>query len=265
MAAKKKFPSELIKRFHPMQTKVKTDKEIRAMREAGKMLSAVLDHLIENVEPGRTTQEMANLAHKKLKKLGGQPSFLGYQGFPSVVCTSLNDEIVHGIPKDVEIMDGDLVSFDFGVTIDGMITDSARTVIAGQSDPIKERLLAGTKESLMAGIKAIKGETRVVDISKAIQEVLDRYGFGIVRDLVGHGVGHNLHEEPNIPNYAPSAGQEVLLPGMTVAIEPMATLGGWQIKTDSDQWTIRTQDGSLSAHFEHTVLVTDSGFEILTG
>ena len=227
-------------------------------------MGAVLKHVTPAVQAGVTTQEIANRAHKELKKLGGQPAFLGYNGFPSVICISLNDELVHGIPKDHELKDGDIVSLDFGVSYKGMITDSALTTTVGEVPAEVKKLLAGTEEALTHGIKAVKDAVHVGDISAAIQAVLERYGFGIVRDLVGHGVGHAVHEEPNIPNFGKVGDGPQLSSGMTIAIEPMATLGEHAVSLDSDGWTVRSADGSLTAHFEHTVLITPDGAEVLT-
>jgi methionyl aminopeptidase len=247
-----------------MYTRIKTDQEIEDIRESGRMTAEILRLLKQKVEPGATTQDMADIAFREIRAFGTEAAFLGYQGFPSVICISVNDEIVHGIPGPRVIEKGDLVSFDFGVKHNGMITDSAVTVEVGVETEEMQRLLAGTEESLMAGIKAVKGPTRVGDIAAAVQEVLERFGYGIVRDMVGHGVGHMVHEDPNIPNYGRAGSGELLSPGMTIAIEPMSTIGDYRVKTDADGWTIRTQDGSLSAHFEHTVLITETGYEIIT-
>lgn len=248
-----------------MFTRVKTDVEIEAMRSGGKILAAVLQHLAPKVEPGISTKELSNLAAKELKSLGGQPAFLGYQGFPEVICISINDEVVHGIPKDTTILQsGDVVSLDLGVLYKGMIVDGAVTVVCGTSDQKRDNLLEYTRSSLDEGLAAIKDGCHVGDIGYAVQKVLDKHGYGIVRDLVGHGVGHAIHEDPNIPNYGQKNTGAKLVSGMTMAIEPMATTGRDAIYTDSDGWTIRTRDGSLAAHFEHTVLVTKGGCEILT-
>ena len=248
-----------------MYTKVKTTREIADMRESGRMLATVLQVLSKSVEVGQSTKDLDDIARKELKALGGLPAFLGYQGFPAVLCVSVNDEVVHGIPRADKIIEsGDIVSLDFGVTYNGMITDSALSVIAGTPDPVHEKLLAATKESMHAGIKQIKDGVKTGDIAEAVQRVLDKGKYGIVRDLVGHGVGHYVHEDPNVPNHGRKGTGERLQAGMTIAIEPMATLGGYGVKIDPDGWTIRTQDGSLAAHFEHTSLITDSGFEILT-
>lgn len=248
-----------------MNTRVKTSSEIVAMRESGKMLATVLDTLSRNVTVGMSTKDLSELAKHTLRPLGGQPTFLGYQGFPDVLCVSLNDEVVHGIPKISRlIQEGDVVSMDFGVTYKGMITDSAITVTVGKTSKQIQKLIVDTKDSLLAGIYAIKNDVHVGNISEAVQRVLDKGSYGIVRDLVGHGVGHNLHEDPNIPNYGRKGTGPRLVSGMTIAIEPMATLGGYEVFTDQDGWTVRTVDGSLAAHFEHTVLITDTGAEILT-
>lgn len=247
-----------------MQTKVKTIEEITAIRSSGQMLSTVLDIVCLEAKPGITTKSLADIAAKELKSLGGEPAFLGYYGFPDVMCISVNDEVVHGIPSDYVIKDGDIVSIDFGVTYKGMITDAARSVVVGTASKAKLALLSNTKASLDAGIDQLHGGVRVGDISSAIQGVLDASGLGIVRDLVGHGVGHNLHEDPNIPNYGRAGSGQILQSGMTVAIEPMATMGSHRVYTAADGWTVLTRDGSLAAHFEDTILITDSGYEILT-
>jgi len=247
-----------------MMTKVKTPAEIAAMRESGRMLATVLDVVGASIKVGMTTKELDIIAAKELEKLGGKPAFLGYYGFPGVICISVNDEVVHGIPGKQVIKSGDIVSFDFGVSYNGMITDAARTILVGPHNKTKQHLIDGTLESLDAGIAVIKDGVRVGDISSHVQAVLDSYGYGIVRDLVGHGVGHALHEDPNIPNYGKAGTGPVLSAGMTIAIEPMTTLGSYKVYTASDGWTIATRDGSLAAHFEDTVLITETGAEILT-
>jgi methionyl aminopeptidase len=253
-----------------MQTRVKTADEITAMRESGRLHATVMATLKEAVAPGISTKDLAELAKRELRGTGGTPTFLGYPGpvgvsdFPDVACISLNDEIVHGIPRsDKLIAEGDLVSVDFGVTFKGMITDGAFTVIAGKPQhQTHQDLVRNTEKAMLAGIAMVRGGVRVGDIAHAIEKNLKDYG--IVEELVGHGVGHELHEDPNIPNYGPPSTGMALSSGMTIAIEPMATIGDAAIAMDSDGWTIRTRDGSLSAHFEHTVLITDTGAEILT-
>ncbi len=249
-----------------MKTKVKTSQEIELMRVSGKMLATVLIFLKNNLSAGMSTKDISLLAELELKKIGGLPAFLNYQGFPDVICISVNNEIVHGIPKKDKIIEnGDIISLDFGVNYQGMITDGAISVILGE--PIKEshkNLVENTLKSLEAGIGVLKNGVRVGDISNAVEGVLNKFNYGIVKDLVGHGVGHYLHEDPNIPNYGLKNTGPILQKNMTIAIEPMATLGTDKIKFSDDGWTVVTADNSLSAHFEHTVLITQTGFEILT-
>lgn len=249
-----------------MQTKVKTETEISAMRESGRMLATVLALLKVKLEPGMTTKDLAEIAKQELKGMGGQPTFLGYYGFPDVLCVSVNDEVVHGIPsKDRFINNGDIVSMDFGVTYKGMITDAAVSAIAGKALSARATQLIDTTEAaLLAGIEAAHDNVRVGSIANAVQRVLDAGKFGIIRDLVGHGVGHELHEDPNIPNYGKADTGPTLQSGMTIAVEPMATLGGHKVYMDQDEWTVLTADGTWSAHFEHTILITHDGAEILT-
>ncbi|HSX28054.1 MAG TPA: type I methionyl aminopeptidase [Candidatus Saccharimonadales bacterium] len=248
-----------------MFTKVKTPREIEAMRESGRMLATVLQHIREVAESGMTGKDVSHMARQELKALGGKPAFFGYQGFPDVICISINDEIVHGIPNREVFADGDILSFDFGVDYKGMITDAAFSmIIGGKGTPQIEKLLADTKKSLDAAVRVIKDDVKVGDISAAVQGVLDKGGYGIVRDLVGHGVGHYVHEGPDIPNHGKAGTGDTLQAGMTIAVEPMSTLGDYKISIDPDGWTIRTKDGSLSAHFEHTILITEKGAEVLT-
>jgi len=248
-----------------MQTRVKTASEIKAMRESGRMLAMVLQTLKPQVVPGITTKELADIARKELEALGGTPSFLGYQGFPEVICISVNDEVVHGIPGPRKIADGDIVGLDFGVTYNGMITDSAISVIAGKAkDPRHENLIRDTEAAMIIGIGEVHDRARTGDIGEAIEKFLQKNKYGIVRDLVGHGVGHQVHEDPNIPNFGRANTGPYLEAGMTIAIEPMVTLGGDAVYLAPDHWTIKTADGSWAAHFEHTVLITENGAESLT-
>lgn len=249
-----------------MLTKVKTAAEIAAMRESGRMLGTVLQALKKHLQTGMNTKDLDDIARKELKALGGEPTFLGLYGFPQALCVSINDEVVHGIPRaDRIIKNGDIVSMDFGVTYQGMITDSAISVIAGDAPGRRvQELVAATEQSLLAGVAILKHGMKVGDLAHAIQEVLAGANLGIVRDLVGHGVGHELHEDPNIPNFGRKGTGMELKAGMTVAIEPMATLGDYRVYIEPDGWTVRTRDGSLSAHFEHTVLITEEGAEIIT-
>jgi methionyl aminopeptidase len=245
-------------------TKVKTEQEIIWMRESGQMLATVLEASAAYVKVGMTTKDVADFAATEIKKLGAIPAFLGQYGFPDVMCISMNDEVVHGIPSKYVIKDGDIISMDFGVKHNGMITDAARSVIVGTANKAKHRLIDATLASLDAGIAVVKDGVHVGDISAAVQAVLADNGLGIVRDLVGHGVGHQLHEDPNIPNYGKAGTGPQLKAGMTIAIEPMATLGAHKVFTADDGWTIVTSDGSLAGHFEDTVLITQTGYEILT-
>ena len=244
--------------------KPKSEQEIKDMRESGRMTAAVLKLLAKSTIPGITTEELDAMAVQELDRLGGEPAFLGYQGFPKVVCISINDQIVHGIPGSYVLQRGDVVGLDFGVRFHGMITDSAITVSVGDSDKSTQRLIKATEESMYAGIDKVKDGAHTGDIGAAVQAVLDREGLGIVRDLAGHGVGHSLHEDPWVPNFGIPGRGMMLQAGMTIAIEPMATLGTHQVILEDDGWTVSTADQSVAAHFEHTVLVTDDGNEVLT-
>lgn len=249
-----------------MFTRVKNTEELKAMRDSGRMLASVLNLLERETTPGMTTKDLAVIAAQELKRLGGEAPFLGYQGYPDVLCVSVNDEVVHGIPSiDKVINEGDIVSLDFGVSYRGMITDSALSVIAGK--PLSQKhveLLKYTEASLMVGIAEVHDGVRTGDIGEVIEKELNRHKYGIVRDLVGHGVGHYIHEDPNIPNYGRRGTGPRLIKNMTIAIEPMATLGTDNVYIAEDGWTVLTQDGSWAAHFEHTVAITDDGAEVIT-
>jgi methionyl aminopeptidase len=249
-----------------MQTKVKNTKEIENMRESGRMLAVILELLKKELKVGMSTKDLSEIAAKELRAIGGEAAFLGYQGFPDVICISVNDEVVHGIPRPTKIIkEGDIVGLDFGVNYRGMITDSAISVIAGKP---KQRghieLLKDTEQALVRGIDAVHDRVRTGDIGFAIESFLSKKRYGIVRDLVGHGVGHDVHEDPNIPNYGRANTGPWLDKGMTIAIEPMVTLGTDNVKVAEDGWTILTDDGSWAAHFEHTILITEGGAEVLT-
>lgn len=249
-----------------MITRVKTTSEIADMRASGHILAKVLELLRFKVSEGISTKEIADIAKKEMASLGGKSAFLGYRGFPDVLCVSVNDAVVHGIPRyDQVLSNGDVVGLDFGVNFNGMITDAAISIIVGSTTNKRLSLLVSTTEqSLHQAIDVVKPGVHVGDIGDAVQKVLEKHNLGIVRDLVGHGVGHQLHEEPDIPNYGQPGKGMCLEMGMTIAIEPMATLGSHDVYVDHDSWTIRTQDASMSAHFEHTVLITENGAEILT-
>jgi methionyl aminopeptidase len=247
--------------------RAKAPADLDNMRVGGKLLAGILADLAGKVRPGITPKDLADDAAEQIKKHKLQPVVLGYDGFPDVICISLNNAIVHGIPNRELIKDGDVVKLDLTLGYKGMINDSAVTVIAGQgADADSKRLVEGTKRALEAGIAAVKGEgTRVGNIAAAVQTVLEKdYKLSVIRELVGHGVGYEIHESPNIPNYGVAGTGPVLHQGMTIAIEPMASLGDWHIAVARDHNTIVMKDGSLGAHFEHTVLVTEDGAEILT-
>lgn len=249
-----------------MFTRAKNHSELLAMRESGRMLATVLELLKTKVEPGISTKALADIAAKELKSLGGEAPFHGYQGFPDVICISVNEEVVHGIPSEDKVVhDGDIISLDFGVSYKSMITDSAISLIVGKpKSPKHSKLIQDTKQSLLLGIEAVHNGVRTGDIGAAIEEELNRHKYGIVRDLVGHGVGDHVHEDPNIPNYGRRNTGPKLTNGMTIAIEPMATLGTDRVYVGADGWTVLTWDGSWAAHFEHTVAITEDGADILT-
>ena len=249
-----------------MFTQVKTESEIQAMRESARILADILDELEQTVDVGMNLLEIDEFARKEAKAKGAETPFLNYgsPAFTGAICLSVNDEVEHGTPRDLELQDGDNLSMDFGILYKGMISDSGRTVAIGDVSPKVRKLMETTERALYAGIDAVKDGVKVGDISAAVEKVLKKGGYGIIRDLVGHGVGHELHEDPNIPNYGKAGKGPMLKAGMTICIEPMASLGDWRIAFDEDQWTIRMLDGSIAAHYEHTLLITDTGAEILT-
>jgi methionyl aminopeptidase len=245
----------------------KSPAEIQYMRESGRMLATVLQLIKREVRADMTPKDVSALAARELTRLGGKPAFKGFEGFPDIVCISTNNEVQHCIPNDHVFADGDIVNFDFGVIYKGMVTDGGISVSIGgadKADAAGKRLLEGTERALYAGIDVVREGCRVGDISAAVQKVLESYDLGIVRELVGHGVGHELHEDPEIPNYGRAGAGPMLKAGMTIAIEPITTLGSPRIFQAHDGWTLLTVDGSRSAQFEHTILVTKSGSEILT-
>jgi len=250
-----------------MQGCVKTLSEINAMREGGKILAAIFDGLKKQVVVGMSEIEADAWVEAEIKARGAEVTYKTPEvNFPAAICVSTNDQIVHSIPSEYRFEKGDVVSFDLVITYKGMKTDSAFTMVVGE-DPkgAKKHLLSYTERSLYAGIDAIKGPVHVGDIGAAVEKVLNEGKLGIIRDLVGHGIGHKMQQPPEVPNYGKKGTGVLLVPGDTIAIEPMATLGGDTIKTEEDDgWTICTRDGSLAAHFEHTVLITENGAEILT-
>lgn len=244
---------------------IKSDSEIQKMREAGRIVAHTHEVLREKVAPGVSTKELDDLARRTIEKYGAIPSFLGYGGFPAAICASVNDEVVHGIPSGGRVLqDGDLISIDIGAVKDGFHGDAARTHLIGHASEEATRLVQVTRDSFYEGLRYCREGYRLSDISHAIQAHVETNGFSVVRDLVGHGIGKALHEDPQIPNYgAPGRGPR-LRRGMVLAIEPMVNIGGYAVKTLADQWTVVTLDGSLSAHYEHTVAITDGEPELLT-
>ncbi|QQS19276.1 type I methionyl aminopeptidase [Candidatus Saccharibacteria bacterium] len=243
----------------------KTSAEIAAMRQSGYILGSVLEKIRREVRMGMTPKQVSALAAEETDRLGGKPAFKGFEGYPDIICISNNNEVQHSIPNDTPFKNGDVVNFDYGVVYDGMITDAGITICIGSKpDADAERLLKGTEAALYAAIDVVREGVRVGDISATIEKVLKSYNLGIVRELVGHGVGHELHEAPEIPNYGHAGTGPTLKAGMTIAIEPITTLGDYRIFGAHDGWTLLTVDGSRSAQFEHTLLVTTDGCEILT-
>ena len=242
----------------------KTQEEIETLARAGSVVAEVLAVIGEAVEPGVTTGDLDALAEDLIRSRGGAPTFKGYRGFPASICASPNAMVVHGIPGAYALREGDLISIDVGVTLDGFVADSAFTFPVGEVSPEAERLLAVGPAALDAAIAQARVGNRVGDISHAVEEVTERNGFSVVKSLVGHGVGRSMHEEPQIPNFGPPGRGPKLASGMTLAIEPMITAGVEEVEVADDRWSISTVDGSLSAHFEHTVAVTDDGPRILT-
>ena len=235
---------------------VKTAEEVKKISEASQIVAIILQELSTSVKSGMSTEEINTMAENMLKKYGGSPAFKGYRGYPASICVSINDEIVHGIPSPKRIIkDGDIVSLDFGVLMNGFFGDAAITVPVGRISETAEHLLKTTKESLNLAIKEAKVGNRLYDISSTVQEYAERNGFSVVRDFVGHGIGRALHEDPQIPNYGQKGKGMKLEKGMVFAVEPMINEGAYRIKIDADGWTARTLDGSLSAHFEHTIVV----------
>ena len=238
--------------------------EIPLMRESGRIVRKVLDELMAFVEPGRSTSELDELAGRIMEAEGGLPSFLGLRGYPGRICVSINSEVVHGIPGDRVIADGDMVSLDVGVLKNGFHGDAADTIIVGQAGGEVERLLRTTYRARDAGIEAARAGNRLGDIGAAIQDLVESEGFSIVRDLVGHGIGRKLHEPPQVPNFGRRNRGMILDDGLAIAIEPMVNEGGYGVRVLGDGWTVVTGDGSLSAHAEHSIIVTEGTPIVLT-
>lgn len=248
-----------------MAVSIKSEREIELMRESGRILSIVHTELAKMIKPGISTLDIDKRCYEIICDFGCIPSFLNYQGYPASVCVSVNDEVVHGIPNKNRILkDGDLVSLDAGVIYKGYHSDAARTVAVGEISPEWKRLIEVTKQSFFEGIKYAKPGYRIGDISGAIQDYAESFGYSLVRELVGHGVGRELHEDPQVPNFRTKRKGIRLEPGMTLAIEPMVNMGHYDVNWLDDGWTVVTADGSPSAHYENTILITDGEPELLT-
>ncbi len=243
---------------------LKSAREIEAMRRSGKVTAAVLTELMETVHPGQTTGELDRLAERRIRDAGGVPTFKGYNGFPGSICASVNNEIVHGIPGSRVLREGDLLSIDIGTTLDGYVSDSAVTIPVGKIGRNARRLLDVTHECLAIGIAQMQVGRHLGDIGAAVQRHAESHGYGVVRELVGHGVGRAMHEEPQVPNYGDAGTGIELRVGLVLALEPMITEGSRNVRMLKDGWTVVTADGKLAAHFEHTIAVTENGPQVLT-
>ncbi len=243
---------------------IKSEREIAAMRQASRIAARVLEVLRSQLRPGIKTKELDVIAARELEKLGAKASFKGYRCFPASLCVSINDEIVHGIPGKRVIKEGDIVSLDLGATFDGFQGDAAITVGVGKTISQARQLMETTEAALRAGISAAHDGARLGDVSAAIQNYVESRGYSVVREYTGHGIGRELHEEPQIPNFGWAGTGPELKKGMTLALEPMVSAGSWRTRVGSDNWVVLTDDGSLSAHFEHTIAITDSEPEVLT-
>lgn len=243
---------------------LKSPRELAIMQEAGRLAAQVHLELAKMIQPGVTTRDLDHLAEDLIRRAGASPTFKGYHGYPASICTSINEEVVHGIPSQRKLCEGDIIAIDLGVTYQGYIGDCAYTWPVGQVTPETEKLLTVTSQGLELAIAECYPGKHLGDVGHAVQKHVEAHGFGVVREYVGHGVGTNLHEDPQVPNFGqPGTGLQ-LRPGMVLAIEPMVNIGTPQVKLLSDQWTVVTADGSYSAHFEHTVAITDDGPQILT-
>jgi methionyl aminopeptidase len=242
---------------------IRSEKELLLLEEASRVVLETLQVVESAVAPGVTTDELDRLAEAEIRRRGARPAFVGYRGYPKTLCTSINDEVVHGIPGKRTLKEGDIVGVDCGAVVGGYFGDAARTLPVGTIDPERARLLEITRQGLEAGIAAARPGNRVSDIGAAVEAVAIPHGYGVVRDFVGHGVGTALHEEPQVPNYGPGGRGSLLRAGMVIAIEPMFNLGRAEVSTDKDGWTVRTRDGSPSAHFENTVVIEPEGAVIL--
>lgn len=243
---------------------LKSSNEIETMKKAGKIVAEVHEKLREAIQPGITTGELDRIAEEYIEKSGAKPAFKGYNGFPASICTSINEEVVHGIPGSRTLLEGDIISIDIGAIVDGYYGDAAKTHSVGETTQEEQKLIQVTKQSFYEGIKFAKEGYRLSDISNAIQNYVESNGFSVVRDYVGHGIGQNMHEDPQIPNFGKPGKGPRLRAGMILAIEPMVNIGSYHVKTLEDNWTVVTIDGKASAHYENTIAITKDGPEILT-
>lgn len=242
---------------------IRSADELDRLERASRVVLETLDLLEKAVEPGVTTEELDAIAAREIRRRGARPAFLGYRGFPKTICTSVNDEVVHGIPAKRPLKEGDIVGIDCGAVVEGYYGDAARTLPVGRIDSARKKLLEATRQALEAGIAAARPGSRVSDIGAAVEAIGVANGYGVVREFVGHGVGTALHEEPQVPNYGPGGRGSTLQTGMVLAIEPMFNLGGGEVTVDRDGWTVRTRDRSASAHFEYTVAIGTTGAIVL--
>ncbi len=242
----------------------KTEAEITAMRRSSRMVARILAELAPLVAPGVTTRDLDAHAERRTREMGAVPAFKGYRGFPAALCASVNEEIVHGIPSDRVLREGDIVSLDYGVLSEGFYGDATVTLPVGEIDPAAARLIAAARESFLAGVAAMKEGGRVSDISAAVQKRVEADGFSVIRAFVGHGIGRSLHEEPQVPNFGLPGHGPKIRPGLVLAIEPMIAMGDWEVEILRNGWTAVTKDRSLAAHHEHTVACTASGIEVLS-
>ncbi len=250
--------------FKVMQISIKSEKDLEMLRKSGKILARVLKELRKAVKPGVSTAQLNQIAEELIRKEGAVAAFKGYQGFPSSICASINEEIIHGIPADRKLKEGDIISLDLGINYEGYFCDAAITLPVGLISSRLRKLIEVAKKALVLGIKQARPENHVSDISSTIQNYVEKNGFSVIREFAGHGVGFNLHEEPQIPNFGKPHQGPILKSGMVFAIEPMVNMGTWETLTLEDGWTVVSKDGFPSAHFEHTVAITERGPEILT-
>ncbi len=243
---------------------IKNESQIEKMRAAGVLLHSVLEALRAEIRPGVTTLHLDQMAEKLIRQAGAVPSFKGFEGFPFSICASVDDQVVHGFADKKKLKQGQLLSVDCGVILDGWQSDSAFSVLVGGGSPEAEQLVRVTEECFWIGANMAREGNRLGDLSHAIQEHAEKYGYGVVRDLCGHGIGQEMHEDPNVPNYGHAGRGVKLQKGMTIAIEPMITMGTWKVYCEDNDWTIVTQDHSLCSHYEHTVLITDGEPEVLS-